>query len=310
MPLENTMDKKPPERPEPPATFRRFYAALHGRHLSRASIGDIRRGIQAISSLYVERRGEAPPSRALEGEAKRAAFALFYGSIHFVLVARILRELGALAPSLAPETILDLGCGTGAAGVAWALESGGTSRYEGVDSSGWAVEETRWILSALGLPGRARRSDLARVSYPGAGSGIILACALNELDPRSMGRVLTGLLRAAEDGARILIVEPIARPVTPWWGDWRRAFVEQGGRDDEWHFRGALPEELVQLDRSSGLAHGELTARSLWLGMRLEARGESPSAGAPAPGNPPAETEAEGTEVEEEGRAPDHPPSA
>jgi hypothetical protein len=254
--------------PSTPETFRRFYAALHGRHLSRASIGDIRKGIHAISTLYVERRGEAPPSRALEGEAKRAAFALYYGSIHFVLVARIVRELGALAP--APETILDLGCGTGAAGIAWALESGGTSRFEGVDAIAWAVEEARWMLETLGLPGRARRADLSRVSYPGAGSAVVAACAINELDPRSMGRVLTGLLRAAEAGARVLIVEPIARPVTPWWGEWRRAFVEHGGRDDEWRFRKALPEELVALDRSAGLAHSELTARSLWLGARTE----------------------------------------
>ena len=59
-------------------------------------------------------------SFTLAGAGKRAAFALFYSPLHFVLTGHVVRELDAARP--APRKILDLGCGTGAAGAAWAIE--------------------------------------------------------------------------------------------------------------------------------------------------------------------------------------------
>ena len=56
---------------------------------------------------------------ALDSAGKRAAFALFYAPLHFIAVTEVIRALATSRE--APATILDLGCGTGAAGAAWAL---------------------------------------------------------------------------------------------------------------------------------------------------------------------------------------------
>ena len=63
----------------------------------------------------------------------------------------------------------------------------------------------------------------------------------------------------------MLIVEPVAGFVAPWWKDWRQAFEAAGGRDDEWRFRVELPAIVAKLDRAAGLNHRELKGRSLWL---------------------------------------------
>jgi len=98
-------------------------AALERRHLSQLGFAEVRRALQALSSLYVERRGRLASGAALESEGKRAAFALFYGPLHFLVVRGMVRALGASSPP--PGRIVDLGCGSGAAGAAWALEAGG-----------------------------------------------------------------------------------------------------------------------------------------------------------------------------------------
>ena len=50
------------------------------------------------------------------------------------------------------------------------------------------------------------------------------------------------------------------------WGEWERAFQPSGGRTTEWRFRVELPPLLRDLDKSSGLDHRELTARTLVAG--------------------------------------------
>src|SRR5258705_12172164 len=106
------------------------------------TFAEVRKGLQALSSLYVERRQKIAGGAALEGAGKRAAFALYYGPAHFLLVRAIVRALGATSGL---RTVLDLGCGTGAAGAAWALETG--AAVDGVERCGWAGGETRWLHS-------------------------------------------------------------------------------------------------------------------------------------------------------------------
>ncbi len=211
---------------------------------------------------------------ALDGAGKRAAFAVFYGPLHFLIVRRIVRALGAASP--APRSILDLGCGTGAGGAAWAIETGGVGagtgsapRLSGVDRHPWAVDETRWTWRTLGLGGQARRGEIERTRLPARESGILAAYAVNELPAAGRDRLLRGLLDAAARGARVLIVEPIARAASPWWDAWAEAFLGAEGRNDDWRFEADLPETLVRLDRAAGLDHRELTARSLWLSGSL-----------------------------------------
>ena len=100
--------------------FPAWFAALERRHLETLEFREVRKALQALSSLYVERRGRLAEGAALDSAGKRAAFALFYGPLHFLLVRSIVRELKTAA--LPPRAILDLGCGTGVAGAAWALE--------------------------------------------------------------------------------------------------------------------------------------------------------------------------------------------
>jgi hypothetical protein len=78
-------------------------------------------------------------------------------------------------------------------------------------------------------------------------------------------RVFEHLLTAADRGVRVLVVEPIARAVAPWWDEAAAATLRAGGRADDWRIPVQLPELLRTLDKAAGLDHGELTARSLWL---------------------------------------------
>jgi hypothetical protein len=63
----------------------------------------------------------------------------------------------------------------------------------------------------------------------------------------------------------VLVVEPIARRVNPWWPEWADSFRSAGGREDDWRLRPELPERLALLGRAAGLDVRELTGRSLVL---------------------------------------------
>jgi SAM-dependent methyltransferase len=247
--------------------FSAWFEALESRHLARLTFPEVRRGLQALSALYVDRGERLGAGAALEGAGKRAAFALFYAPLHYLVVRGIVRALGAARK--APRRLLDLGCGTGAAGAAWAVEAGGDCGVEAVDRSGWAIEEARWNFRVLGVRGRAVRGDLLEATLPGRGAGIIAAYTVNELEDAARAVLLQRLLEAASTGARVLVVEPIARRPFPWWDSWRAAFREADGRDDVWRFPADLPERLRLFDRAARLDHRELTGRSLWLAPGL-----------------------------------------
>lgn len=237
--------------------------ALQERHLADLRFAEVARALRALSSSYVERRAALRGGAALEGRGKRAAFALFYGPLHFIIVSRILREV--IRVDSAVTRVIDLGCGTGAAGSAWALALPLHPAVHGVDRHPWAVSEARWTYRMLGLRGRAAQGDASRAPLPGQAAGIVVAYTTNELAEAARGALLERLLDASRRGAQVLVVEPIAGAVTPWWPDWQRAFEQAGGRSDEWRFAAALPEPVRRLDRAAGLDHRELTAKSLWV---------------------------------------------
>jgi SAM-dependent methyltransferase len=252
-----------------------FVLAAESRHRADLSFAQVRRALQALSSLYVERRHRIRTGTALDGAGKRAAFALYYGPMHFLLVREIVRALGPARR--APRRILDLGCGTGTAGAAWALECLPAPSVEGIDLSGWAVAETRWTLRQLGLRGRAKRGHADSVPLPSPPAGILAAFTVNELGDGARARMLPRLLDAAGSGSAVLVVEPLSRRVNPWWPEWAEAAVEAGGREDEWRVTVALPEATARLARAAGLDTGELRGRSLALGF---------SSSRSAPGDP------------------------
>ncbi|MFN2447670.1 MAG: methyltransferase domain-containing protein [Vicinamibacterales bacterium] len=237
-----------------------WLTALERRHLADLRMSEVARALRALSSTYVERRGQAR-GRALDGAGKRAAFALFYAPIHFMLVHAIVAQLG---PAEHATEVIDLGCGTGVAGAAWALSSERPARIAGIDVHPWTLAEARWTYRILGLRGVARRGDLARVRLPAQGDAIIAAYTLNELAEPVRSRLLHDLVRAAERDVRVLIVEPISTAAVPWWPEWREAFQRIGGRADEWRFRIPLPDLVKRLDQAAALHHDELTGRSLY----------------------------------------------
>lgn len=246
--------------------FPAFYDALERRHLANLTFAEVRKGVQALSSLYVERRGRLGGGSALQGAGKRAGFGLFYGSLHLLTVREIARALGATR--LTPATLVDLGCGTLAGGAGWALaaaEAGRPVELTGVETSGWAAGEARFTLAALGLRGRLVREDVRRFELPPRTGAVLAAFTVNELDDGSRELLLPRLLEAASRGAQALIVEPLAKRGLPWWSDWQQAFRERGGRADEWRFAARLPERLRLLDKAAGLDHSQLGARSLYL---------------------------------------------
>lgn len=245
---------------DPNEKFLSWITELDNRHLSDLTPAEAARALRALSSCYVERRSRLAEGAALGTAGKRAAFALFYGPVHFLVTREVVR---ALHPS--PVTaITDLGCGTGAAGAAWALEA--NAAIAGFDRHPWAVEEASWTYRTLGLRGRARKADIAHAELAAKpGSAILAGYAVNELSDSTRGRLLPRLLEAANLGGRVLIVEPIASRPIPWWKEWAKAFLQVGGRADEWRFPVALPARQSQLARAAGLQPRELTARSLYL---------------------------------------------
>ena len=245
-----------------PDPFLQWLGALEGRHFAALNFQEVRRAVQALSALYVERRNRIEQGCVFDGAGKRAAFATYFAPLHFLLVREIVRALDAA--NVLTSDILDLGCGTGIAGAAWALEMNPLPGITGIDRNSWAVREAKWTYGAFHLRSAVRSEDLATFKI-GKGIAVIAAFTMNELSDEMRARMLRELLAAARLGAPVLVIEPIARSVASWWPVWAREWIAAGGRDDEWRFPVQLPEALALMDKAAGLDHRELTGRSLWI---------------------------------------------
>jgi len=245
------------------AALNDWLGALENRHLSDLTFAEVSRALRALSSTYVERRSKLADGSALSGAGKRAAFALFYGPLHFLLIEQIVRNL-PVGPHPS-GLIVDIGCGTGAAGAALAATSS-ARRVVGIDRSQWALDEAQATYRQFGVTGTVRRGDVASYRLPPDRATLLAAFVVNELPDTTREELLTRFLERHRRGDRVLIVEPIAGFVARWWGRWRDRVVAAGGRADEWRFRVELPSIVAKLDRAAGLDHRELTARSFWIG--------------------------------------------
>jgi hypothetical protein len=237
---------------------------LEERHLAELTFAEVARALRALSSAYVERRGRLSEGAALSGAGKRAAFALFYGPLHYLLMREIIDALPGASDKV--DVLVDLGCGTGASGVAWATRfCDPCPAITAIDRHPWAVAEAVETYRMFGCRSHVRRGDISKTVLPKARSAILAAFTLNELTDTMRNEVVRRLIDRAGRGDRVLIVEPLAKFVAPWWDDWRRRVEAAGGRVDEWRFRVELPAIVAKLDRAAGLDHRELTGRSFWL---------------------------------------------
>lgn len=245
------------------ARFLAWFEALYARHTSALSFSEVRRALGALSDLYVHKRHKLPSGDVFDGRGKRAAFALYYAPLHFMLIAHITQSLGAKLSG----TLVDIGCGTGVGGIAWAEAMGKVQALAGFDRNPWAASEATWNWQQFGQAGRAQRGDATpeRLGRLGPGDGVVAAYLINELPENTRVALLTSFLAAHSRGASVLIVEPIAKTVADFWPPWQKAIEQAGGRSDIWRTAVRLTPELRLLDKATGLRHDVLKGRSLYL---------------------------------------------
>ena len=244
--------------------FDAWFAALSERSNKDLTFREIRKALQALSQVYVQRRDKLSRGAALDTRGKRTAFGLFYAPIHFLFTQALLQELNPEKSTV--DTIVDLGCGTGVAGAAWAMHTTGSATVQGYDLNRWAVSEARWTYQQLGLRGTAKEVDARKVNLPGRGGALIASYTVNELADQARAQLLRDICSGIDAGMSLLIIEPIAKSPVPWWGEWTAAIEAKGGRADTWNLPIELPDELRKLDRAAKMHHDRIKGRTLWVG--------------------------------------------
>ena len=201
---------------------------------------------------------------ALDSAGKRAAFALFYAPLHFLVTRKSCERFQVRSMACGK-------CRTSAAGPDPPVRPGRWSRV--LRRSGdsmrvrWAVAEARWTYSQLGLAGRAAARDVSRATLSaGEGTATVVAYVRNELADPARTQLFQRLLTIGLGGDRVLLIEPIARRAMPWWPEWERAFVRKAaGRMSgvsPRRCRSGRPRSPVQ---RASRSPRELAARSLYL---------------------------------------------
>jgi hypothetical protein len=248
--------------PSPDRTGR-YLEALLERHLKDLKFSEVTRALRALSAGYVEKREEGGLARALDGRGKRAAFALYYGATHLLATQALVRELDLGFSGGGRATILDLGCGTGVCGAAWALESRAPTHVVGVDRSSFALHEARWTCQALRLKGETSRSITETLESIRRPEGIVIGWTLNELDDGRRAPIADRLVPWISKGSRLLVIEPVSKRVAPWWDEWAGRFPKERCSVLEKRLRLDLPPKIALLARSAGLGTDAMVVRVL-----------------------------------------------
>ena len=240
------------------------------RHTRSMTRPEFLKAVRALSARYVEQRAALRDRSPLDSAGKRAAFAGFYAPLHFLTVQQIVAGVGLGRREI--ETIVDLGCGTGVSGAAWALACDNRPRIAGVDLNTWALDEARWNFDALGLRGRTRRGNLVAaleelVSRRDPRASVALGWSMNELSEPDRARAIDLIISIARRAIPVAVIEPIATRLVPWWPAFAGRVASAGGRVDEWKFDTPLPPPLADLDEAAGFQRESLSARSAVLGV-------------------------------------------
>jgi SAM-dependent methyltransferase len=246
-------------------TFDAWIEASVARYSPPLEFSEIRRGAQALSALYVERRpaGEIA-ARSIRGRGKRAALATYFAPLHFLTVHHALAALDR-ERATPVRRVLDLGCGSGATGAAIAATLPTAPGIVALDVSGWALGEAEATYAAFGLHCSKRRGALPG-AFPRVGphDWIALGWVVNELEERARSSLLARLRSALEVGATLLLVEPLSERASPWWADWADALRPLGAVEEQFRTEIERPEWIESLDRATRLDHRTLGARLLF----------------------------------------------
>ncbi len=245
------------------AAFDAWVESAAARFGASLEFREIRKGVQALSSLYVQRREGADLSaRAIEGQGTRAALVTYYAPLHFLAAWHALAELGPERLG-SVSRVWDLGCGSGATGAAVALAVG-ADEVIGVDRSGFALGEARRTYAAFGLLGRTRRGRIpAAAPTPKPSELWVLGWAVNELEESNRRALFQTLTGALEAGVALVLLEPLAGSAVPWWRPWALALDDRGVWEGTLKRSLARPEWIARLDKASGLDHRVIGARIL-----------------------------------------------
>ena len=129
-------------RPQPTTPSIAGWRPLANATSPTSRMPELTRALRALSSIYVERRSSSRRGDAIGTAGKRAAFALFYGPLHFSpstgRARSVARRLTAASGASTSRSV-DLGCGTGAAGGGVGARATGARRVEGYDINAWAA---------------------------------------------------------------------------------------------------------------------------------------------------------------------------
>jgi hypothetical protein len=244
--------------------FDGWLAATLERFLPPLNFTELRRGVQALSTLYVERRAAGElAARAREGVGKRAALATYYAALHFLTTHHALRMVGTEELLSAPK-LVDLGCGTGATGAAVATVAAAPPEILGIDCSGWALEQASLTWLAFGLRGRVRRGEIPGAVPNGAhGVAMVSGWSAGELEEPDRAVLLRRLIAALRRGSPILVLEPLAGRASPWWTDWASQLAPWGVRDELIRVAIERPPFIRDMDKASRLDHQVIGARVL-----------------------------------------------
>ena len=249
-------------------TFGSWLEALERRHLADLTRQEFTRAVRALSVRYVQRRSQLPDRSPIDSAGKRAAFALFYAPLHFLTAQAALAHAGVRTDL---TTLVDLGCGTGVCSAAWASLHQAPPSLIGVDTHPWALGEARWNWRTLNLGGQATRGDLVagarallrRTDSAVRTTGIIAGWSINELAKADRAQLLTIVDQLLERGVTLVILEPLAREVSPWWDDWVARLAAHGVSAGDVKTDIELPSRLSDFSEAAGFRKKELGARVL-----------------------------------------------
>ena len=242
--------------------YRQFLEARFGAYEKSLRFAELRKGVQALSTFYVQERRRLGGSKIFSSLGKRAAFELYYAPRHFYLLREILLGLGTPMPS---GRLLDIGCGNGICSAAWASLLSRTPRIMARDISAHAIAQAKVLYRSLGLKANVARASLLKTPDVKAGDMLVLGFVVNELSDAERDSLKRLLLNRSRKGVGFLLVEPLAKSPSRWWEEWVEAFPKEKIRQDMWKFEVDLPAAVLDLGEAAGLRPRHLGARSLYV---------------------------------------------